>query len=250
MCEDAMDRIFEMMDWNQPEGIQKEGMEIAGQIKDLRVFMQPVEAKHNKNVWENCAKVLALKTDEELKPYMYFLLERLQDLTWPGALIVATRLKSYRNQAELDREIRESAQLAVDSGDGWGEVWLENLSQIFSKDLSNFMRALSQNSEEGKALEMMDCSQPKVVQERGTELAARLNIIHFLMPDGTLHNKNMWENCAKVVSQKSDEELKPFLFSLLQDARWPGALIVAERLKNYKDDESLRTAVEQCEKRA
>ena len=40
-------------------------------------FIQPLTPRHNKNVWENCAAIIAEKSDEELETYLTELLEWL-----------------------------------------------------------------------------------------------------------------------------------------------------------------------------
>ncbi len=43
-----------------------------------------------------------------------------------------------------------------------------------------------------------------------------------------------WDNCALIVSKRSDEELAPYfvpLLTWLQDANWPGFFTIFERLR-------------------
>ena len=86
----TIDQIFEMISWNNDEETQNKGIKEAKKIKDLSVFMQPIE---DKSIWENCAKVLADKSDEVLIPYLIPLFEWLQDMNWPGAWLIYDRLK-------------------------------------------------------------------------------------------------------------------------------------------------------------
>lgn len=47
--------------------------------------------------------------------------------------------------------------------------------------------------------------------------------------------KDTWENCAKILVEKSDEALKPYLLSLLEwleDANWPGFILIYNRIKS------------------
>ena len=90
-----IDGLYEMLSWNSDEDIQEEGRKIASKLKHLSVLILPIE---DKSVWENCAKVLAEKSDKELSVYSYPLLEWLQDLTWPGALIILERLKRVKDE--------------------------------------------------------------------------------------------------------------------------------------------------------
>ena len=51
--------------------------------------MQPIEGK---TLWENCARVIVAKDDAQLAPYLVRLFQWLQDMNWPGAEPVYTRL--------------------------------------------------------------------------------------------------------------------------------------------------------------
>ena len=84
-----IDKIFEQLSWNNSEEIQQAGIETAKEIKYLSVFIMPIE---NKSVWENCAKILASKTDDELKLYYFQLFEWIKDMNWPGADLIYDRL--------------------------------------------------------------------------------------------------------------------------------------------------------------
>lgn len=53
-----IDRIFDMLSWDNEEKIQTKGIEEAKKIRHLSVLIQPIESK---SIWENCAKVLARK---------------------------------------------------------------------------------------------------------------------------------------------------------------------------------------------
>lgn len=88
-----------MLSWNNDEKIQAQGINEAKKIKNLSVLIQPIESK---SIWENCAKVLASKKDEELNIYLIDLLKWLQDMNWPGANIIYNRLKHIPiNQIEM-----------------------------------------------------------------------------------------------------------------------------------------------------
>ena len=86
-----IDRIFEMLSCDNDLVIQQQGIELAKNIRHLSVLMRPVESKL---IWENCAKVLASKCDNELEFYIIYLFEWLKDMNWPGADIIYRKLKS------------------------------------------------------------------------------------------------------------------------------------------------------------
>lgn len=92
-----IDHIMKLLDWNNTLLEQNEGIKMAKEVENINVFIQPCNEKYNKNVWENCARVLYERTDEELSPYLIQLLEWLQDLNWPGAFIILNRLRKYRD---------------------------------------------------------------------------------------------------------------------------------------------------------
>ena len=50
------------------------------------------------SAWECCAQVLCKKSDMVLEPYLSGPLEWLQDLNWPGALIILERLKIFSGE--------------------------------------------------------------------------------------------------------------------------------------------------------
>ena len=64
--------------------------------------MQPIEYGWS---WENCAKVICEKTDEELNKYTCEMLEWLQDINWPGAFLIMERLEKMDPQLLLNAAI-------------------------------------------------------------------------------------------------------------------------------------------------
>ena len=96
----SIDELYNLFMWDnqltteENEAKAQKGIDTAKQIKNLFPFMQPivVPPEKSKSVWEPCAKVIAMRSDEELEPYLFMLLEWLQDTNWPGALIIYDRL--------------------------------------------------------------------------------------------------------------------------------------------------------------
>lgn len=86
----GIDRIFEMLSWSNNEEIQELGIAEAKKIKNLSVLIKPIESK---SIWENCARVLIEKDDQELEMYLIELFYWLQDMNWPGAYLIFDRLK-------------------------------------------------------------------------------------------------------------------------------------------------------------
>lgn len=130
---DHIEKILDMLNWHQPEEVQQQGIILAASVKDLTPFLQPVNAKHNKNVWENCAMILITRSDEELVPYLPRLLEWLQDLNWPGALIILDRLKIFSGE-KLKRPFMELFVYANSLHNEEGLMWLDSLSDLLDNE--------------------------------------------------------------------------------------------------------------------
>ena len=93
-----IDYIMGLLDWNKSIADQAEGIKMAENIENINVFLQPCSKNYNKNVWDNCAKILSARSNEELSPYMIELMEWLQDMNWPGAFCIFDRLKEMVNE--------------------------------------------------------------------------------------------------------------------------------------------------------
>ena len=119
----SIDELFEMISWNSTEEIQQVGIAEAKKYKYLSVFMRPIESK---SVWENCAKIISSKTDSELERYLPELFQWLQDMNWPGADIIYTRLKSMSHD-----KIQLAYSLSVIKAQKLEDrVWLEVLKSF------------------------------------------------------------------------------------------------------------------------
>ncbi len=121
------EKLFEMLDWNEPEEIQELGRRKAAGSGNIRCFLQPVFPKYGKNVWTNCALILAGKTDEELRPWLKDLLRWLQDMNWPGAEIIQERLEAFQDDEAFRQAFGTCMLEAVDTND---EDWAENLETV------------------------------------------------------------------------------------------------------------------------
>lgn len=120
-------KILDMLDWHMPFEIQSKGISLAKNARTVTPFIQPLTPKHNKNVWGNCAVIIAEKSDEELKPYLDELLEWLQDMNWPGAFSILNRLQKYSDNDSICDAINTCIKKAKSCGD---EVWKSNLSLL------------------------------------------------------------------------------------------------------------------------
>lgn len=82
--------------------------------------------------------------------------------------------------------------------------------------------------------QMLDYKNSIDIQERGKQLARKITDLSLLITPPA--SPSVWEQCAIILSEKSDDELVPYLTSILQwlyDLNWPGALTILNRLKNF-----------------
>ena len=86
-------------------------------------------------------------------------------------------------------------------------------------------------------LDLLDWNRTKEEQAEGLRLARQVKAFNvFLQPCDKKNNKNVWDNCALIVSEKEDSDLfvyLPNLFMWIQDLNWPWAFCIVERLKEY-----------------
>lgn len=99
-------------------------------------------------------------------------------------------------------------------------------------------------------MELLDWNNSIEKQEQGVELAKEVKCINvFLQPGGHYYGKNVWGNCAKILSARSNEELSPYLIELmewLQDMNWPGAFCILNRLKEMVNEQLFQHSYTIC----
>lgn len=140
----SIDEIYDLFMWDnqlsneENEAKAQKGIEAAKQIKNLFPFMRPivVPPKKSKSVWEPCAKVVAMRSDEELLPYIFLLLEWVQDLNWPGAEIIYDRVVQFP-YASIEFAFRHTRRKAEQTNDSF---WLAVLDDLY-KDMVNKQNA-------------------------------------------------------------------------------------------------------------
>ena len=125
----SIDQIMDMLDWNNPSDIQAKGCELARSVKSINVFLQPANPGHVKNVWDNCAIILAERSDKELEPYLDQLFHWLEDMNWPGAECIFNRMKKYQRDSFFESSLLRCIQIARVLND---EPWLETLLSLNS----------------------------------------------------------------------------------------------------------------------
>ena len=111
--------VIDSLDVNAPEDIRTETMEqiIKDKNFDLTGLMRP---PNKENCWQFCALTIREINNERLYKHTYEMLEWLQDITWPGAIVIMEKLVTFpRDILEPDLiKAKHAAELAEDST--WG----------------------------------------------------------------------------------------------------------------------------------
>ena len=118
-----IDYIMELLDWNRTEEEQAKGRELARDVKSISVFLQP----NGKNLWDNCAVILAERSDEDLEPCLLNLMAWLEDMNWPGAFCILDRLNRYADTSMFNWALKTSLELAKATH---AKIWRKNLKEI------------------------------------------------------------------------------------------------------------------------
>ena len=122
-----IEKIYDMLDWKQPEKIQKEGRKLAREIKDLSLLYDPEGA--TPSAWIECWKILLEKSDDDILPYTADFLKYISDLNRMGAEIVFDRLKSFSGK-KLKPLFIKAVNSAIDRKNVTGIIWLGWLSGL------------------------------------------------------------------------------------------------------------------------
>jgi len=124
--EEKIKLLFENINWNKPHQTQEKARKELQKLKDLRIFIQPTTENTGKRVWENCARILLKKSDDELLPYLNELFEWLQDRNWPGEYIIRYRIQKFE-YSQVKQIYNECLGKAKKTDD---EIWYENLQDL------------------------------------------------------------------------------------------------------------------------
>lgn len=125
-------KIYEMLDSKNDLKTQKKGIELAIKMEVIDDFILPMYPLYNKNIWENCARIIVTRNDQELIPYMMEILEWLQDLTWPGTLIILDRLMVFSGELLLEPYSKTIIHALEDEEEN-GE-WLNHLAMLLENE--------------------------------------------------------------------------------------------------------------------
>ena len=88
-------------------------------------------------------------------------------------------------------------------------------------------------------MELMDWNNSIENQKKGVELARNIKCLNAFLQPGAPYGKSVWENCAKVLTERTNKELVSCLHGMLewlQDMNWPGAFCILDRLKKMTGD--------------
>ena len=110
--------------------VQNIGLSLANKVKDLNFLIMPPAPPL---VWENCAKALYEMSDDKLEKYLPSLLEWLQDLNWPGALVISDRLKIFSRE-KLEKPFIDCVLYADSLNNEEGCRWLDYLSELLDNE--------------------------------------------------------------------------------------------------------------------
>lgn len=97
-----INEIYRMLNSQSRFDDQLQGIKLARDLDDLSLLILPYADGESKGLWENCARALYEMSDERLEKHLPSLLEWLQDLNWPGALIMLDRLKKFSGEKLRD----------------------------------------------------------------------------------------------------------------------------------------------------
>lgn len=128
-----INEIYKMLDWQSKFGDQLRGIRLARNLDDLSLLILPCANGKNKAVWDNCARALYELSDDRLEKYLPSLLEWLQDLNWPGALIILDRLKVFSGK-KLKKPFIDCFIHAQNLNNDEGLRWIDYLSELLDNE--------------------------------------------------------------------------------------------------------------------
>lgn len=236
-----IDDIFLLLDKNNSKENQEKGMFLASKIKSINSFIKPLSNNGDKT-WNNCAKILCKKSDRELSPYLTDLFFWIRDLSVPGAKFIFERLKLYSSDYYWNVCFDACLTIAKQTKDF---QWNKNLIELdkgfyeYEDNSISVDNEIESNlvSDIDIVMSMLHCYNNDEIQKVGIAKGKEIKTINaFIMPKERGWNGYVWENCAKILYEKPDSELFPYLsrlFEWIEDLNWDGALTILERLKMF-----------------
>ncbi|MGM9647828.1 MAG: DUF5071 domain-containing protein [Eubacteriales bacterium] len=121
--------IYQMLNCHSRLEDQLQGIKLAREIDDLSLLIIPYADGESKALWDNCAKALFELSDDRLEPHLPSLLEWIQDINWPGALIILNRLKVFAGK-KLRNPFIDRVTYVSSLNNEEGLMWLDYLSEL------------------------------------------------------------------------------------------------------------------------
>lgn len=130
---DHINELYKMLNWQSRFQDQLEGIKLARDLDDLSLLILPCANGESKGIWENCARALFEISDDRLEPYLPSLLEWLEDLNWPGALIILDRLNRFSGK-KLKKPFIDRFTYVSSLNNEEGLMWLDYLSELLDNE--------------------------------------------------------------------------------------------------------------------
>ncbi|EKQ50588.1 MULTISPECIES: DUF5071 domain-containing protein [unclassified Clostridium] len=126
----GINMLINKLDCNAPINSQKDAIEQLLKIDDeyVTLLVQPQEKKY----WENSARVLKSIGFPRNKLAIPGLLQWLQDLNWPGAMIAMETLQNVEVHVMLPY-LETAVQIAVEEND---DMWIMALKELATSRMS------------------------------------------------------------------------------------------------------------------
>lgn len=117
---------LDMLSWNKAEEEQEEVLKTISGKKNFE-WEELIIPENRKDCWYNCARILALQSDDVLIALNDRIFEWFQDINWPGADVLIDRL----HQIPPDK-IKANYLMAIEKANvQMDEVWADNLQEVF-----------------------------------------------------------------------------------------------------------------------
>lgn len=119
--------LFMNLSWDVPLDSQEKAIVQLASMENLdpKSLLQPL----GKEYWENAAKILRSMGYPRISDVIEGLFAWLQDLNWPGSMIIIEILKSLPENVFV-QYLELAVKDAIETDD---EIWLSNLSTLFSE---------------------------------------------------------------------------------------------------------------------
>lgn len=100
----SIDEIIEMLASND-KSVQQNGVKAANDVKTLKCFMRPPYGEPKNCTWENCAKIVSARSDDELMLYLTDLFIWISNVNNPGYNVIFERLIRFEHKALMEEHI-------------------------------------------------------------------------------------------------------------------------------------------------